>query len=338
MALFHDSHVHLADYTQKYMPMGDFLHRAGPDVGRIAAMGMPLQQKWDYFVTGSRAPDYYLATDAALYYYSFGDAVLAMDYLSLPPEDRVRVDPLMAGFNVTDMYSADHIHRVLHTFPGVFSGLGEFSVHKEFVSSKITGHTASLRNPSLDVILDTAGSIGLHCSIHNDISTLQPVTGSADHAADLMELLARHPRTTVIWAHTGLGRFVEPREDHLDVLHRTLTETDLRHVHLDLSWSLVQDYFVEDAGSIKAWADLIGTYPERFLFGTDQLIPNEEYYSSYTNLNPLWELLPEETVRQVCLGTYETLFDEANAAVRGWELMHVGTPDLPSAERGIVLD
>jgi hypothetical protein len=48
------------------------------------------------------------------------------------------------------MYAADHIRRVLHTFPGVFTGIGEFTIHKEFVSSKISGETASLTNPALD--------------------------------------------------------------------------------------------------------------------------------------------------------------------------------------------
>ena len=46
------------------------------------------------------------------------------------------------------------------TFPGVFTGIGEFSIHKEFVSSKIAGETASLTNPALDRILDFAAEVG----------------------------------------------------------------------------------------------------------------------------------------------------------------------------------
>ena len=41
---------------------------------------------------------------------------------------------MITGFNPADMYAADHIRRVLQTFPGVFSGIGEFTIHKEFVS------------------------------------------------------------------------------------------------------------------------------------------------------------------------------------------------------------
>ena len=67
---------------------------------------------------------------------------------------------MITGFNPADMYGVDHIRRVLRTFPGVFTGLGEFTIHKEFVSSKISGETASLTNPALDRILDFAAEVG----------------------------------------------------------------------------------------------------------------------------------------------------------------------------------
>ena len=76
---------------------------------------------------------------------------------------------MITGFNPADMYAADHIRRVLQTFPGVFSGIGEFTIHKEFVSSKIAGDVASLTDPALDRILDFAGEVGLVAIIHNDI-------------------------------------------------------------------------------------------------------------------------------------------------------------------------
>ena len=44
---------------------------------------------------------------------------------------------MITGFNPADMYAADHIRRVLELFPGVFSGIGEFTIRKEFVSSKV---------------------------------------------------------------------------------------------------------------------------------------------------------------------------------------------------------
>jgi hypothetical protein len=53
---------------------------------------------------------------------------------------------------------------VLGTFPGVC----EFTIHKEFVSAKVAGETASLLNPALDRILDFAHTVGLVVLIHND--------------------------------------------------------------------------------------------------------------------------------------------------------------------------
>ena len=55
-------------------------------------------------------------------------------YLSLTKEEQARFDPMITGFNPADMYAVDHIRRVLETFPGVFTGIGEFTIHKEFVS------------------------------------------------------------------------------------------------------------------------------------------------------------------------------------------------------------
>ena len=126
----------------------------GTKVGRVALFGIPLQQEWSYQNSGDYAPTYYLQTDAPLYYYSFTDAYIAMAYRSLSKEQQARFDPMITGFNPADMYAADHIRRVLQTFPGVFTGIGEFTIHKEFVSSKVAGEIASLQNPALDRILD----------------------------------------------------------------------------------------------------------------------------------------------------------------------------------------
>ena len=133
--LFNDSHFHLTNYIQKGTDIRDFLEMMGNKVGRVAPFGIPLQQQRSYAHTGDFCPTYYLQSDAPLYYYSFTDAYIAMTYLSLSPEEQTHFDPMITGFNPADMYAVDHIKRVLLTFPGVFAGVGEFSIHKEFVSA-----------------------------------------------------------------------------------------------------------------------------------------------------------------------------------------------------------
>jgi hypothetical protein len=167
---FHDSHFHLTNYVQEGTDIRDFVAMMGSTIGRSTVFGIPLQQQWSYRNTGDFAPTYYLQSDAPLYYYSFTDAHIAMAYQSLSAEEQARLDPMITGFNPADMYAADHIRRVLETFPGVFSGIGEFTIHKEFVSAKVAGEVASIADPALDRILDFAGEVGLVVILHSDIN------------------------------------------------------------------------------------------------------------------------------------------------------------------------
>src|SRR5436190_1850947 len=208
---FDDSHFHLTNYIQEGISVRQYLSIMGKRVGRSTLFGIPLQQQWSYRISGKQAPTYYLDTDARLYYYSFTDAAIAMAYKSLTPAEQARFDPMITGFNPTDMYAADHIRRVLQTFPGVFSGIGEFTIHKEFVSSKIAGDVASLTDPALDRILDFAGDVGLVVLIHNDMHVPFAKPEKARiYFEEMKALLRRHPKTTIIWAHMGLGRVVGP--------------------------------------------------------------------------------------------------------------------------------
>src|SRR5258708_33375233 len=110
-----DVHLHLTNYVQQGTDIHEFLKIMGNKVGRVAVFGIPLQQQWSYRVDGDRAPTYYLQTDAPLYYYSFTDAWIAMAYKSLTKEQKDRFDPMITGFNTSDIYAADHIRRLLQT-------------------------------------------------------------------------------------------------------------------------------------------------------------------------------------------------------------------------------
>jgi predicted TIM-barrel fold metal-dependent hydrolase len=332
-----DSHFHLTNYIQEGTDIHDFLKMMGTKVGRVALFGIPLQQQWSYENSGDFAPTYYLQTDAPLYYYSFTDAYIAMAYRSLSKEEQARFDPMITGFNPTDMYAADHIRRVLQTFPGVFSGIGEFTIHKEFVSSKVAGETASLTNPALDRILDFAAEVGLVVIIHNDIDvpfakggfnydTGVPSEESATPAylAQMKALLKRHPKTTIIWAHTGMGRVVRPIKNHAAALAEILGDPALSNVYFDISWDEVAKYIVATPESTRIAADLINRYPDRFLFGTDEVAPKsqESYLKIYYQYDPLWKLLSKDASQKVRKGNYERLFDQARPKVRAWEAAH----------------
>lgn len=298
----------------------------GNKVGRVAIFGIPLQQEWSYRIDGDRGPTYYLNTDAPLYYYSFTDAAIAMAYKSLSKEQQARFDPMITGFNPTDMYAVDHIRRVLETFPGVFSGIGEFSIHKEFVSAKIAGGVASLQDPALDRILDFAAEVGLVVLLHNDVDVPFPKEGAEPaYLEGTKALFKRHPNTTIIWAHMGVGRIVRPIKHQATILAQMLADPAFSNVYFDISWSEVAKYIVASPESVQITANLINQYPDRFLFGTDEVAPSDQqtYLKVFYQYDPLWGALSRQTTEKVRKGNYEKLFDSARAKVRAWEATHV---------------
>jgi hypothetical protein len=317
-----DVHFHLTNYIQKGTDIHDFLEIMGSKVGRVALFGIPLQQQWSYQNSGDFAPTYYLQTDAPLYYYSFTDAYIAMAYRSLTPGQQARFDPMITGFNPADMYAADHIRRVLLTFPGVFSGIGEFTIHKEFVSAKISGETASLTNPALDRILDFAAEAGLVVLIHNDVDVPFPKEGAEPvYLTQMKSLLKRHPNVHIIWAHCGVGRIVRPVKQHGVMLESILSDPGMRNVYFDISWDEVAKYIVASPESVQITSNLINRYPDRFLFGTDEVAPPNQgkYLRVYNQYAPLWEALSPEASAKVRMANYERLFDESRKRVRAWE-------------------
>ena len=333
---FYDSHFHLTNYIQEGISVRQFLEIMGTRVGRSTLFGIPLQQQWSYANSADFAPTYYLHSDAPLYYYSFTDAYIASVYRSLSPAEQARFDPMITGFNPADMYGVDHIRRVLKTFPGVFTGIGEFSIHKEFVSAKISGETASLTNPALDRILDFAAESGLVVILHNDIDMPFAKTDAEPvYLAQTKAVLKRHPKTTIIWAHVGLGRIVHPVQVSAEAAERTptqvamveamLTDPALAHVNFDISWDEVAKYAVASPESIKRVAAMLNKYSDRFLFGTDTVAPAtpEPYYAVFDMWAPVWAQLTPDASLKVRKGNYQRIFDEGRRRVRAWEKANV---------------
>ncbi|MGH7678597.1 MAG: amidohydrolase family protein [Gemmatimonadaceae bacterium] len=322
---FNDSHFHLTNYIQRGTSVRAFLEMMGTRVGRVALFGIPLQQQWSTRVDGDNAPVYYLNTDAPLYYYSFTDADIAMAYLSLSPEARSRFDPMITGFNPTDMYATDHIRRVLTTFPGVFTGIGEFSIHKEFVSAKVAGGPASLLDPAADNILKFAGEVGLLVLVHNDVDVPFAKAGSGPaYLDDFRDLVKRHPETTIIWAHTGVGRIVRPVARHVAMLEALINDPGLQHLYFDISWDEVAKYIVDSDSSMTAMSKLVTRYPDRFLFGTDVVAPADapQYYRVFDLYKPFLDRLSPSTRAKLLRENYERLFGAARKRVRAWEAAH----------------
>jgi predicted TIM-barrel fold metal-dependent hydrolase len=140
----------------------------------------------------------------------------------------------------------------------------------------------------------------------------------------MKDLLRRHPRTTIIWAHVGLGRIIHPLDSHTRIIEGILKDPAFNHVYFDISWDEVAKYVVETPATVRRTAEMINAYPDRFLFGTDVVAPTDttKYFKTFRMYAPLWPLLTPEAREKVTKGNYERLFDAARARVRAWEREH----------------
>jgi hypothetical protein len=88
---------------------------------------------------------------------------------------------------------------------------------------------------------------------------------------------------------------------------------------------LVAKYLVATPESVRIFPDFINRYPDRFLFGTDEVAPKsqEQYLRVYGQYDPLWKSLSADASEKVRKGNYERLFDRARQQVRAWEQEHV---------------
>ena len=125
-----------------------------------------------------------------------------------------------------------------------------------------------------------------------------------------------------------MGRIVRPIKNHAAQLATILADPQFSQVYFDISWSEVAKYVVASPESTRITADLISRFPDRFLFGTDEVAPTnqEQYLRVYSQYQPLWKLLDEKTREKVLRGNYERTFDGARHKVRAWEAAQGLTP------------
>ena len=247
---------------------------------------------------------------------------------------------MITGFNPADMYAVDHIRRVLELFPGVFSGIGEFSIHKEFVSAKVAGETASLTNPALDRILDFAGEVGLAVILHNDIDMPFAKAGRGAGVPDADEgAAAASPEDD---DHLGA-----PRSRPRGASRRRHRRPAIRAQRSPAYREIVDAARQRPDAEARVFRYLLGrgcevrhrdaprprdarprcsiAYPDRFLFGTDNVAPADQatQLRVYELWDPVWALLTPEASLKIRKGNYERVFDAARLKVRAWERANV---------------
>ena len=256
---------------------------------------------------------------------------------SLSPAEQARFDPMITGFNPADMYArrshpacaADVSRRVLrhrrvHDSQGIRLGQDR------------RARPPACTNPALDRILDFAAEAGLVVIIHNDIDMpfakpdAEPV-----YLTQMKALLKRHPKTTIIWAHIGLGRIVHPVQasggvgrthpSQVEIVEPMLTRSRAQPCLLRHLVGRGREVRGGDAGGDRASGD----HPQpvsRPLPVRDRHSGADRPGAVLRGLRHVGAGLAAADARgqlKVRKGNYERIFDAARLRVRAWEQANV---------------
>lgn len=250
-------------------------------------------------------------------------------------EHRDRFDPMMTGFHLGDIRDVEALLRKLTHEPGIFTGIGEITIHKEVVEELFEGKgQANLTDRSAAVkgLIDAAGAIGMPVVLHCDVNSLerqerslpgQPTTTTdTAHFNNLKKFFKDDSvkNTTVIWAHAGgIGRYVDPPADYPGALNDLLRECP--KLHLDISWDVVAMKMSASPEKAQEWSSFLTEHSDRVLFGTDSLAPADHtvWSSTVDQHKPLLESLPADKRSEVTIENYERLIVGARDKVRTFE-------------------
>ena len=256
------------------------------------------------------------------------DATTALRYRQLPAHQRKRLDPMITGLHIGDMHSSTYLLQKLYEYPGVFTGVGEITVHKEIVEQLFAGkHQANLEHnvAPLCKLLETCGGIGMPVVLHCDIGLPAAQASDAPAYWNGLQRLFTDPAvngTTIVWAHAGgLGRFVDAPDGHVAALRGMLADSRYSHVQIDLSWLVVADKVVGSSEAMAKWVALIEAFPTRFLYGSDALAPRDaaSWDQTYAKYQALLPQLSPGCRALVCRGNYKRVFVSARGKVRAFE-------------------
>lgn len=277
-------------------------------------------------LTQSDMDDACAATE--LYVNTGVDATTAMRYLQLPAAQRHRFDPMITGLHLGDMHSSTYLLQKLAQHPGVFTGVGEITIHKEVVQDLFAGKRQANLDKNADALiklLETCGIIGMPVVLHCDVDLPGKENNTAPAYLEGIKRLFCHSSvsdTNIIWAHGGgLGRFVNAPDGHTATLRQLLEDDRMKHVHIDLSWSVVAERLTQSPEIQAEWVSLIKEHPERFLFGSDALAPpdRDAWNKTYASYNGLLMSLPDAVRSQLLHRNYQRLFVDARKRVRSYE-------------------
>ena len=127
---------------------------------------------------------------------------------------------------------------------------------------------------------------------------------------ELTEALENHPETRFLWAHAGTSADLHRAQGKLANLRETLDLLLAEHENLwiDLSWSVLDPYMLDDAGRPRAaWLALIEKYPDRFVLGSDLVGHFDKLGEKLHAFDVVLDALPADTAEKLAHGNLRAI-------------------------------
>ncbi len=296
---YSDAHLHFVDFFQESGGMDQLLKAMDKgDIDHVMISGIPVAKKWHE--NEPKRPRYYAGDDAAVYWYSATDVVVAAALKELDEEQRKRFHPFLSGFNPNDKNADAHIRRMLDMDPGLWQGLGEIFTRHDDVTALTQGDTPRANNEALTRVYHLAAEFDLPVMLHSNITSKRE--RNPLYLAELEEPLRNHPHTRFIWAHAGTSKELHRHQKKLDFLLPTVKRLldDYPNLYVDLSWTMLRPYLLDSAGAPDPdWVALVARHPTRFMIGSDVVGRFEGLGEAMHAFDPFLDALPEAAARKV---------------------------------------
>lgn len=307
---FNDAHFHPRDFIMKGEPLSKIYEESQKNcVNKILASSLPLIEHWSD--EKKKRPTYYTDDGSKFYWNTIADIPMFEEYRKLPEAQKSKFIFLINGFLHFDLGAIEAVNSTIELYPDLpIVGFGEIFGEHDIMSDQMNP-PSQINTPALDKIYDLAARKNWFVMIHNNLSH-RSFKGASEpvYLADTETVLRNHRGTTFILAHAGIMRNIVIN-DLPQLLDRTLRQND--NLYIDISFVVLENYIMADGKPAQDWINLIEKYPNRFLFGSDDLASYKDFFDVKKYI-PLLDALKPETAQKLASGNFDYLVERSLSA------------------------
>ena len=253
-------------------------------------------------------PAYYTDDKSNLIWNTISDIPTFEEYRKLPAAQKEKFVFLVNGFLHFDKGAIETVKTTLALYPDIpIVGFGEIFGEHDIMTDQMNP-PSYIDTKALDPIYELAGENNWFVMIHNNLSH-RSFKGPTDtmYRSDIDNVLQRHRNTLFILPHAGISRNIVI-SNLTEVIDDLLQKND--NLYVDISFVVYENYIIPEGEIDAKWVQLIEKYPDRFLYGSDNLHGYGEFYNVKKYV-PLLDALKPETAQKVAQGNFDYLVNRA---------------------------